>query len=91
MVQVMRKWRESQAKSVGETLRRLPGFPIWTEAWVSKTKHAEQMKGVAAWKADFLTKNFELYEAFRTFLGDTLMNAWLREVREFPESRRKLE
>ncbi|WP_051197021.1 DNA (cytosine-5-)-methyltransferase [Jonesia quinghaiensis] len=91
MVQVMRAWRADQARLAGQYLRRLPGFPIWTEAWVSKREHDEQLKGVAAWKADFLRKNFDLYESLRLFMGDAQMQDWLRRVRTFPESRRKLE
>jgi DNA (cytosine-5)-methyltransferase 1 len=91
MVQVMRAWRAQQAASTGEPLRNLPGFPIWTDAWVSKRAHAEQMSGAPAWKADFLRKNMDLYESLREFLGDVQMRDWLRTVRTFPESRRKLE
>ncbi|WP_291379270.1 DNA (cytosine-5-)-methyltransferase [Demequina sp.] len=91
MVQVMRAWRAQQAATTGEPLRNLPGFPIWTDAWVSKRTHAEQMNGAPAWKADFLRKNLDLYESLREFLGDVQMRDWLRTVRTFPESRRKLE
>lgn len=91
MVQVMRAWRVAQASATGEPLRKLPGFPIWTDAWVSDRVHAEQLDGAPAWKADFLRKNVDLYGSLRAFLGDAQMNAWLREVRTFPESRRKLE
>ena len=91
MVQIMRAWRARQASETGEPLRNLPGFPIWTDAWVSKRTHAEQMDGAPAWKADFLRKNLDLYESLRAFLGDAQMRDWLRTVRTFPESRRKLE
>lgn len=91
MVQVLRAWRANQSSETGEPPRNLPGFPIWTDAWVSERVHAEQLEGVPAWKADFLRKNMELYKALRAFLGDAQMRAWLRTVRTFPESRRKLE
>ncbi len=91
MVQIMRAWRAQQASTTGEPLRNLPGFPIWTDAWVSERVHAQQIDGVPAWKADFLRKNLDLYKSLRAFLGDAQMKGWLRTVRTFPESRRKLE
>lgn len=91
MVQWMREWRVSQADATGEQARRLPGFPIWADAWVSRAKHAEMLDGAPAWKADFLVKNLALYEALREFVGAKEMSSWLRGVRTFPESRRKLE
>jgi DNA (cytosine-5)-methyltransferase 1 len=91
MVQVMRAWRVHQAAVTGESLRNLPGFPIWTDAWVSDRLHARQIEDVPAWKADFLRKNVDLYRSIKDFMGTAAMNAWLRRVRTFPESRRKLE
>jgi DNA (cytosine-5)-methyltransferase 1 len=91
MVQVLRTWRAHQSSVTGEQLRNLPGFPIWTDAWVSDRVHAEQLDGAPAWKADFLRKNVDLYRALKAFMGDAQMKDWLREVRTFPESRRKLE
>lgn len=91
MVQVMRAWRAHQASATGEPLRNLPGFPIWTDAWVSERAHLSQLEGAPAWKADFLRKNMDLYRSLRAFFGDAQMNEWLRKVRTFPESRRKLE
>ncbi len=91
MVQIMRAWRARQASTTGEPLRNLPGFPIWTDAWVSERVHAQQIDGAPAWKADFLRKNLDLYKSLRVFLGDEQMKGWLRTVRTFPESRRKLE
>lgn len=91
MVQVMRAWRARQATSTGEALRNLPGFPIWTDAWVSDRVHKGQLEGAPAWKADFLKKNMDLYRALLEFMGDAEMRQWLRKARTFPESRRKLE
>jgi DNA (cytosine-5)-methyltransferase 1 len=90
MVQSMRAWRAAQAKTTGESLRRLPGFPIWTDAWVAKSARARLLAGAPAWKADFLAKNFDLYDGLSRFDADFL-RGWLRTVRKFPESRRKLE
>ncbi|WP_062075235.1 DNA cytosine methyltransferase [Demequina lutea] len=91
MVQFMREWRRWQATSVGEAQRRLPGFPIWTDAWVATKKAREGLlEGAPAWEADFLRKNFDLFDALRG-VDDKLVKGWLHDVRKFPESRRKLE
>ncbi|MGC4175344.1 DNA (cytosine-5-)-methyltransferase [Demequina sp.] len=90
MVQVMRQWRAAQSKATGESLRRLPGFPMWTDAWVAQSKRAALLKDAPAWKADFLRKNFDLYDALNG-LDSVWMRGWLRTMRRFPESRRKLE
>ncbi|WNM27344.1 DNA (cytosine-5-)-methyltransferase [Demequina capsici] len=91
MVQIMKAWRKSQSERTGEPLRRVPGFPIWTDAWVSPREHERQLDGAPAWKADFLRKNFDLYSALREFMDPRDLSAWLKSVRLFPESRRKLE
>jgi DNA (cytosine-5)-methyltransferase 1 len=92
MVVFMRAWRAEQARVTGEPVRRLPGHPVWTDAWVAtKAERERLLNGTPAWKADFLRKNFDLYDSLREFLGAKILNKWLREVREFPESRRKLE
>jgi len=65
---------------------RLPGFPIWADAFQS-TPHVPP--GTAAWKADFLRKNSDFYVAHREAL-----DAWLQrhdQLRDLPASRRKLE
>ncbi|PKQ18074.1 MAG: DNA (cytosine-5-)-methyltransferase, partial [Actinobacteria bacterium HGW-Actinobacteria-8] len=56
------------------------------------TKKAREglLEGAPAWKADFLRKNFDLFDALRA-VDDKWVKAWLRDVRKFPESRRKLE
>lgn len=91
MVQYMRAWRRWQAETSGEPVRRLPGFPIWTDAWVVTQRAREDLlAGAPTWKADFLRKNFALYDALRS-VNAKWVKSWLREVRKFPESRRKLE
>lgn len=91
IVKAMWAWRRAQAAATREPMRRLPGFPIWADAWVSERKHRQQLVGAPKWKADFLRKNFDLYQALKTGLGDEFLSGWLRTVRKFPESRRKLE
>ncbi|MDE0572162.1 DNA cytosine methyltransferase [Demequina sp. B12] len=92
MVVFMRAWRADQSRRTGEPIRRLPGHPIWADAWVSTSAERERLlDGAPAWKAGFLKKNFDLYDGLREFLGAKEMGKWLRRVRQFPESRRKLE
>lgn len=91
MVQALRELRARDADAAGEPARPLPGFPIWIDAWTTKTQHELQLVGAPAWKANFLRKNFDLYQALRERGDRKWLNAWLRKVREFPESRRKLE
>ena len=91
LVRAMWAWRRGQALATGETLRRLPGFPIWADSWVSEKQHRQQLATAPAWKADFLRKNYDLYQSLKEVLGADYMARWLRVVRTFPESRRKLE
>lgn len=46
---------------------------------------------VPAWKANFLEKNWQLYEAMRERAGARWLAAWLRATRTFPESRQSFE
>jgi DNA (cytosine-5)-methyltransferase 1 len=67
---------------------KLPGFPIWAEAWV----HIDDLKipkGTPAWKQTFLEKNAQFYTDHRVVL-----NKWLKKwnnLEDFPPSRRKFE
>jgi DNA (cytosine-5)-methyltransferase 1 len=67
---------------------KLPGFPVWVDAWV----HEDDLSippGTPAWKENFLRKN----AAFYTEHLD-LLEAWLSRwdyLRAFPASRRKFE
>ncbi|NRQ50393.1 DNA cytosine methyltransferase [Aeromicrobium stalagmiti] len=67
---------------------KLPGFPIWADAFV----HEDDLvipDETPAWKANFLRKNAEFYTQYRT-----VIDAW-RDAHDhlagFPPSRRKLE
>lgn len=65
---------------------RLPGFPIWADAFVTKPVIDDDTPD---WKADFLRKNSDLYNTHRT-----VIDAWLRRhgrLEHLPASRRKLE
>lgn len=66
---------------------RLPGFPLWVDAWV----HLDDLRVPAetpAWKANFLRKNSEFYTEHQLVLDHWLRN---HEVASFPASRRKFE
>ncbi len=65
---------------------RLPGFPIWADAFVAVPAIPE---GTPAWKAAFLRKNSAFYTAHRPAI-----DSWLRRhgnLEGLPPSRRKLE
>lgn len=72
---------------------RLPGFPIWADAWKNiDAFEAEEEAGrytdTPRWKLGFLRKNAELYTANTTWIPK-----WRADwgVQDFPPSRRKLE
>jgi DNA (cytosine-5)-methyltransferase 1 len=79
-VQLMRKERGG---------RRLPGFPIWVDAWVPESELAVP-PGTPDWKANFLKKNAALYTAHSSLLDDWVLRRGVR-TDAFPPSRRKLE
>ncbi|HCX85549.1 MAG TPA: DNA (cytosine-5-)-methyltransferase [Micrococcales bacterium] len=74
-------------RASGEGKGRLPGFPIWVDAWTHEDSLAIPA-GTPRWKEDFLRKNAAFYTQHQGPL-----DAWLRlhGVRSFPASRRKLE
>lgn len=69
--------------------RRLPGFPLWADSWVSP-RELRVPSGTPKWKVDFLRKNADFY-----FEHKEPIDKWLREWNvysdAFPASRRKLE
>lgn len=65
---------------------RLPGFPIWADAFTTTPAIAADTPG---WKANFLRKNSALYSA-----NQVAIDAWLARhdgLSHIPTSRRKLE
>lgn len=65
---------------------RLPGFPIWADAFV---EDPEIEADTPDWKADFLRKNSDLYLDHRR-----VIDGWLQRhnyLNDLPASRRKLE
>ncbi len=69
--------------------RRLPGFPLWADTWVT-TGSLRIPSGIPSWKADFLRKNAEFYTAHRKVI-DRWLKDWRVQTDAFPASRRKLE
>jgi DNA (cytosine-5)-methyltransferase 1 len=69
--------------------RRLPGFPLWADAWV----HEDDLvipAGTPSWKADFLRKNAAFYTDHQGLI-DRWAARWGVYTDAFPASRRKLE
>lgn len=69
--------------------RRLPGFPLWADAWI-KTSNLKIQPGTPSWKADFLRKNAGFYTAHKPVV-DRWTKKWGVYTEAFPASRRKLE
>jgi DNA (cytosine-5)-methyltransferase 1 len=70
------------------TGEKLPGFPIWADAWVN-IKDLKIPAGTPDWKKNFLQKNAQFYTEHKSEL-----NKWLKKwdyLKEFPPSRRKFE
>src|SRR5699024_6069279 len=64
-VQIMWGIRTLEAKTSGEPVRRLPGFPIWSDAWVETSK-LRIPEGTPVWKENFLVKNAALYTEYKS-------------------------
>jgi DNA (cytosine-5)-methyltransferase 1 len=69
-------------------VERLPGFPIWVDAFVDEEDLLIE-DGTPAWKANFLRKNAAFYTRHKDLLEDW-MSRW-NYLRDFPPSRRKFE
>lgn len=69
---------------------RLPGFPLWADAWIPERALDPLVLGaLPRWKSEILIKNARFYDEHRDVVRD-----WKRANRRFasfPESRRKLE
>lgn len=69
---------------------RLPGFPLWADAWVpERSWDPLVLESLPRWKSDILIKNSRFYDEHRDIIRD-----WRRANKDFtsfPESRRKLE
>lgn len=69
--------------------RRLPGFPLWADAWTHEDDLVFEL-GTPAWKLDFLRKNAAFYTAHHQLI-DPWAARWGVYTDAFPASRRKLE
>ena len=70
---------------------RLPGFPIWVDAFRPKPRIPA---GTPAWKANFLRQNSAFYNEHKDVIDDWLIERWGPDgltVEDFPQSRRKFE
>lgn len=69
---------------------RLPGFPLWADAWVTeRSLHPIDLEELPRWKADFVVKNARFYDDHRDVIDD--WRGAHPEFSRFPASRRKLE
>jgi DNA (cytosine-5)-methyltransferase 1 len=69
--------------------RRLPGFPLWADEWVTTSELCVPSE-TPKWKADYLRKNAEFYTANKAAI-DAWAQRWGVFTDAFPASRRKLE
>jgi DNA (cytosine-5)-methyltransferase 1 len=69
--------------------RRLPGFPLWADSWVTTTE-LKIPSGTPPWKSDFLRKNSEFYTSHKRVI-DRWAKKWGIYSPDVPASRRKLE
>ena len=69
---------------------RLPGFPLWADAWVpERSLDPLELDALPKWKSDILVKNARFFDEHRDVIKD-----WRHANKgfaKFPESRRKLE
>lgn len=84
------EWVEMMWGLVGSAPHaRLPGHPIWVDAWVSNDDLRIPV-GTPAWKANFLRKNADLYTRYQDHF-DAWVERWGVKTERFPASRRKFE
>ena len=69
---------------------RLPGFPLWADAWIpERALDPVELEVLPKWKCDILIKNARFFDDHRD-----VIKAWKRanpSFSSFPDSRRKLE
>ncbi|MDQ6933809.1 MAG: DNA cytosine methyltransferase [Actinomycetota bacterium] len=81
-------WNDFVATLRRAGVKKLPGFPVWKDAFVLEHDLVVD-PSTPAWKADFLRKNAALYTEHQSIL-----ESWLARwnyLEDFPPSRRKLE
>jgi DNA (cytosine-5)-methyltransferase 1 len=71
--------------------RRLPGFPLWADDWVTSDRlSTRRLRREPDWKANYLVKNANFYTAYQSTL-DRWTRRWGIYGDDFPASRRKFE
>ncbi len=81
-------WVKLMWELVGDSPHaRLPGHPVWVDAWVTNDK-LRIPENTPAWKRNFLVKNADLYTRHKA-----AFDVWMKtyKVKTFPPSRRKFE
>lgn len=83
-------WDELVQRVWSERGYRLPGFPLWADAWVpERSWDPLELSRLPRWKSDILLKNARFFDEHLK-----IIRAWQRanpDFASFPESRRKLE
>ncbi|WP_062516821.1 DNA (cytosine-5-)-methyltransferase [Demequina gelatinilytica] len=83
-------WDDLVARHRRATGSKLPGFPLWTDHWVTESSlDPFELGAMPAWRRTILTKNARFYDEHRK-----VINAWFAahpQFESFPASRRKLE
>jgi DNA (cytosine-5)-methyltransferase 1 len=83
-------WDDLVQRIWASTGTRLPGFPLWADAWIrERDLDLLMVEAQPKWKADFLVKNARFYDDHRE-----VIEAWKKanpDFRSFPPSRQKLE
>jgi DNA (cytosine-5)-methyltransferase 1 len=86
----IRVWDDLVQRMWSDRGVRLPGFPLWADAWIpERALEPLELELLPRWKAGFLIKNARFYDDHRD-----LIKAWRKanpSFGQFPESRRKLE
>lgn len=83
-------WDDLVQRMWSERGIRLPGFPLWADAWIpERALDPLDLEMLPRWKADFLIKNARFFDDHRD-----IITAWKKanpSFGGFPASRRKLE
>lgn len=83
-------WDELVQRVWAERGYKLPGFPLWADAWVpERSWDPLELDRLPRWKSDILLKNARFFDEH-----SEIIRAWQRanpNFASFPESRRKLE
>ena len=83
-------WDDLLQRVRAATGMRLPGFPLWADAWLpERGLDRDELDRLPRWKSQILLKNARFYEEHKA-----IIDAWRKDHRDFltfPASRRKLE